>query len=73
MLMTLLLILVLIGSIKLSWWTFKGIARLTWWALCLVGYLVLGFFAVGVLSIAFAGPLIGIALLISLGRALLRD
>ena len=71
--MTLLLILILIGSIKLSWWAFRGVARLAWWAVCLVGYLIIGIIAIGVLSIAFAGPLIGIALLISLGRALLKE
>ena len=71
--MTLLLILILIGSVKLSWWTFKGLAKLTWFFLCLGGYLVIGVLAIGVLSIAFAGPLLGIALLISLGRGLLKD
>ena len=66
--MTFLLVLVLILSIRLSWWTFKGLAKITWFFLCLGGYLVLGVLAVGLLSIAFAGPLIAIALLISFGR-----
>lgn len=69
---TLLFVLVLIGLIKLSWWSFKGLARLTWFFLCLGGYLIVGVLAIGVLSIAFAGPLLGIALLISLGRGLLK-
>ena len=71
--LTLLLILILIGAIKLSWWTFKGVAKLAWWGICLAGYLVIGVLAIGVLSIAFAGPLIGIALVISLARGFLKD
>ena len=70
---TLFLILVLIFSIKLSWWSFKGLAKLTWLFLCLGGYLVIGVVAVGLLSIAFAGPLILIALLISLGKAIIKE
>ena len=69
---TLLLILILIGFVKLSWWSFKGLAKLTWFFLCLGGYLFIGVLAIGVFSIAFAGPLIGIALLISLGKALYK-
>ena len=70
--LTLILILILIGSIKLSWWAFKGLAKLTWFFLCLIGYIIIGVLAIGVLSIAFAGPLLGIAILISLGGALLK-
>ena len=64
--MTLILILVLITSIRLSWWGIKVLGRVLGFFICLGGYAILGALALGVLSISFAGPLIGIAFLASL-------